>query len=183
MRPLFRFAPVLGLVLWATEATAASSHLTYYGGPVVSNPTVVAVNWGPNVDPNVQYGMPAFYSAILDSPYLDWVSEYSTVGLTGESAPDAGSNQRIGRGTFVNSYTITPSLTGTFLSNTAILTELEEQIAAGNLPMPQLDAQGNPNTLYMVDFQQPGRRHPVRGGGHAASWQPKRRSGLHPGPK
>ncbi len=153
MRPLFPLATVLGFALLPSpEAVAAANHLTYYGGPVISNPSVVVVSWGPNVDVNVANGMPGFYSSILDSPYLDWVSEYSTVGLTGVSAPDAGSNQRIGRGSFYGSYTITPSLQGSALSNTQILTELQSQIASGNLPQPQVDAQGNANTVYMVNF-------------------------------
>ncbi len=142
------------LLLGGAAASAASAHVTYYGGPVVSNPSVVAVSWGPNVDANVANGMAGFYNSILQSPYLDWVSEYSTVGLTGFSTPDAGTNQRIGRGTFFGpgSYTIIPSVTGTSLSNTQILTELQAQIAAGNLPPPRVDAEGHPNTLYMVNF-------------------------------
>ncbi len=150
MHPLPRLA--LGLVLLAGPEAFAVNHVTYYGGPVVSNPSVVAVSWGPNVDVNVANGMPSFYASILQSPYLDWLSEYSTVGLTGLLNPDAGSNQRIGRGTFFGSYTITPSNPSAFLSNTDVLTELQSQIAAGNLPPPQLDAEGLANTVYMVNF-------------------------------
>ncbi len=152
MHPLSRL--VFGLALAASTEAVAANHLTYYGGPVVSNPSVVAVSWGPNVDVNVANGMAGFYNSILQSPYLDWVSEYSTAGLTGFSTPDAGPNQRIGRGSFfgAGSYTITPSLSGTSLSNTQVLTELRAQIAAGNLPPPHFDAQGHANTLYMVNF-------------------------------
>jgi hypothetical protein len=142
----------LGLALLGGAEAAAANHPAYYGGRVVSNPSVVAVSWGPDVDPSVVNGMAGFYATILQSPYLDWVSEYATVGLSSVSDADAGSNQRIGRGSFFGSYTISPSLGGTTLSNTQILTELQAQIAAGNLPSPTDDAQGNANTVYMVNF-------------------------------
>ncbi len=142
----------LGLVLVVASEASAANHPAYYGGRVVSNPSVVAVSWGPDVDFQVASGMDGFYANILESPYLDWVSEYSTVGLLGLSDGLAGSGQRIGRGTFFGSYTITPSLAGTTLSNTQILGELQAQIAAGHLPGPADDAQGNANTVYMVNF-------------------------------
>jgi uncharacterized protein (TIGR03382 family) len=153
MRSLSSLVLGLGLLLLAaSDASAASAHPAYYGGHVVSNPSVVAVSWGPSVDANVVNGMPGFYASILQSPYLDWVSEYSTVALTGVTDGLPGTNQRIGRGTFFGSYTITPSLSGTYLSNTQILDELQAQIAAGNLPAPLKDASGNANTVYMVNF-------------------------------
>jgi hypothetical protein len=145
-------AALLGLLLLASEAAAAGAHPAYYGGHVISNPSVVAVAWGPNVDVNVVNGMPGFYASILQSPYLDWLSEYSTVGLSGVTDGLSGTNQRIGRGSFFGSYTITPSLAGTTLSNTQILQELQAQIAAGHLPQPTNDALGNANTIYMVNF-------------------------------
>jgi hypothetical protein len=150
MRSLTSLA--LGVALLATSQASAANHPAYYGGHVVSNPSVVVVSWGPSVDSVVAAGMNGFYSTVLPSPYLDWVSEYSTVGLTGLTDGLAGSNQRVGRGTFANSYTITPSLSGTTLSNTQILGELQAQIAAKNLPEPTTDAQGNSNTVYMVNF-------------------------------
>ena len=143
---------VFGLALLASSASsAANAHLAYYGGNVVSNPQVVVVSWGPLVDPTVANGMAGFYSTILQSPYLDWVSEYSTVGLTGVSDGLAGSNQRIGRGTFFGSVTI-PGLAATTVSNTDVLMQLQAEIGLGNLPAPTKDANGNANTVYMVNF-------------------------------
>lgn len=135
----------------ASTAGAANAHLAYYGGNVVSNPQVVVVSWGNSVDATVANGMAGFYSTILQSPYLDWVSEYSTVGLTGVSDGLAGSNQHIGRGSFVGSFTI-PALVATTVSNEDVLMQLQAQIGLGNLPAPTKDAKGNPNTLYMVNF-------------------------------
>jgi hypothetical protein len=138
-------------LLSAADASAATKQLVYYGGRVVSNPQVVVVSWGPNVDAQIQNGMPGFYTAILNSPYLDWVSEYSTVGVTA-SGGGTSSNQRIGRGKYLSSVTITPSNTATTLATSDIKTELEAQIAAGHLPAPVVDASGNANTVYMVNF-------------------------------
>jgi hypothetical protein len=152
MRSVSRLLFGLGFLFLPATAARADNHPAYYGGRVVSNASVVAVSWGPNVDPSVANGMAGFYATILQSPYLDWVSEYATVGLVSVSDGDAGSHQRIGRGAFVGLYTITPSLAGTTLSNAQILTELQAQIAAGSLPSPTNDAQGNSNTVYMVNF-------------------------------
>ncbi len=145
-------ARCLSVVLTLVAAQASAQSLTYYGGPVVSNPNVVTVAWGSTVDTAVTSEMSGFYSAILNSPYLDWVSEYSTVGLMGATDSLAGSNQRIGRGAFVGSYTITPSNTATTVTVAQVATEIAAQVTAGHLPAPVLDAQGLPNTVYMVNF-------------------------------
>jgi hypothetical protein len=146
--------------LWATLAVvgallgpqASAQQVLYYGGPVVSNANVVLVFWSSGVDATVQSGMPGFYAAVVNSTYLDWVSEYSTVGLNGSLDGLAGSNQRIGRGTFQNTYTITPNNSATNLSDVDVGVELTAQVAAGKLPTPLLDAQGFANTIYMVYF-------------------------------
>jgi uncharacterized protein (TIGR03382 family) len=156
---LGRFLPAwtslaLGLLLpWGSPAQAqgTTGHPAYYGGPVVSNPQVVVVNWGSLVDANVVNGMAGFYSSILESPYLDWVSEYSTVGLTGLTDGLAGSNQHIGRGSFGGSFTLAAPAQTT-VSNMDVLMLLQAEIAVGSLPAPTKDAQGNPNTLYLVNF-------------------------------
>jgi hypothetical protein len=146
------FCPVVAaLLLCGSGAAAAGAHPAYYGGSVVSNPQVVVVSWGPDVDSAVVNGLPAFYSTILDSPYLDWVSEYSTVGLTGLIDGLPGTNQRIGRGNFVGTFTLQTN-SATTVSNTDVLSVLQSEIAVGNLPGPTTDAEGNANTVYMVNF-------------------------------
>jgi hypothetical protein len=141
----------LALAVSATDASAAVHQLVYYGGRMVSNPQVVAVSWGNYVDSAVVNSMGGFYTAILNSPYLDWVSEYSTAGLyANDGLP--GSSQRIGRGSFAGSFVIAPSNSSTTLSLTDVDTEVLAQIAAGHLPAPVSDAYGNANTIYMVNF-------------------------------
>jgi hypothetical protein len=142
--------PLLAALCIALPASAAPL-FKYYGGRVVSNAQVVQVYWTSTVSSAVQTGLPAFYTAILDSSYLDWLSEYSTVAVTPVDA-QPGTQQRIGRGNYVTAVTITPANTATTLSNLQIHTELAAQIAAGHLPAPTTDATGNVNTVYMVDF-------------------------------
>ena len=131
--------------------TTALNLLNYYGGPVMSNVQVIAVFWTSSVDSGEQNNAAGFYAAVTNSPWMDLLSQYSTVGLTG-LAGHAGSDQIIGRGSFAGSYTITPANTNTTLSDADIQTELIHQINIVALPAPALDSGGNPNTLYMVYF-------------------------------
>jgi hypothetical protein len=64
---------------------------------VLSNVKVIAVNWTSEVDTELQGRLPAFYGAVVNGPMFDWLSEYSTMGLTGQDG-QPGSNQSIGRG-------------------------------------------------------------------------------------
>jgi hypothetical protein len=128
----------------------AGAHLTYYGGRVVSNIQVVLVFWGSNVSSEVQSKMPDFYDGVLNSAYVDWLDpEYNTVN---SSFNGTQTNQHIGKGSFLQKVTITPSDTSTTIDDTAIQTELVAQIKAGNLPAPTTDAAGNTNTYYAVFF-------------------------------
>ena len=147
-----RSAVVALLLVLATFPARAVTTFHYYGGNVVSNAKVVQVLWGTGFSTDVQTNLAAFYTNVLPSAYLDWLSEYSTVGLTGFLDGLAGSNQRIGHGSFVGTYSISPGISATTLSNTQIKAEIEAQISAGHLPAPTFDWQGNPNTVYMVDF-------------------------------
>jgi uncharacterized protein (TIGR03382 family) len=62
-----------------------------------------------------------------------------------------GSSQRIGRGNFLNSYFLAPS-SGATVTNSEILQLLQGEIGLGNIPAPTKDAEGNSNTLYMVNL-------------------------------
>ena len=128
----------------ALTNTASNTNLLYYGGPVISNVKVIAVNWGSGVNSTVQSQMPAFYSAFTQSPMFDWLSEYNT-NITANGGGQ-GTNQTIGHGTFDQSVTISPSVTSSTVSDSQIQTELNSQISAGTLPSP--DA----NTIYMINF-------------------------------
>ena len=131
---------------------AAVPHLTYHGGPVVSNAAVVSVLWGgagtylAQVTGSVSPNMDTFFRHVTDSSYLSWLSEYDTTA--------GGTNQSIGYGSFVGRMAITPSAvaSGTTIEDSAIQTELLSQINAGHLPAPTLDAVGLPNTMYALFF-------------------------------
>jgi MYXO-CTERM domain-containing protein len=136
-RSLLRLAPFALLALPAHAWGQCT--LTYQGGPVVSSLRVVQVEWGTNP---VSYAdqLPAFYGAVLNSPYMDLMVQYDTSG------------QQITRGAFVGRFTITPSVTASTVDDAQVQAELAAQIAAGHLPAPQYDAQGHATTVYMIEF-------------------------------
>jgi hypothetical protein len=139
-----------------------SAHLTYFGGRVVSNMQVVQVLWGTggigsgngqflaNVKNTTAPSMATFYQQVLNSAYVDWLSEYDTDITAFGGGP--GTNQTIGRGSFVEQVVITPSDTSNPIDDVAIQTELANQITAGHLPAPTTDANGNNNTYYAIFF-------------------------------
>lgn len=131
---------------YAAAAPPANAYLNYYGGHVLANVHVVPVMWGPNVPSAVSGpgGAAAFYAAITNSPYFDWLAEYDTGILDFDG--NQGTNQSIGRGTAAKAITITPSNTNTAITDSDIQTELQGQINAGHLPQP------DSNTLYMIHF-------------------------------
>lgn len=124
-----------------------TANLHYFGGPVVSRLVAVTVLWGPNVDPTVADALPGFLADVTDSPYMDWLCEYNTLGLTGTTT-----NQAIGRGTFGGQVLIAPQHGGATVSDADIQAEISYQIGVGSLPRPEYDAQGFPKTLYIVAF-------------------------------
>ncbi len=129
--------------------------IQYYGGKVIPNAKVYAVFWGPGVNATTQAQIGPFYGGVTNSGWMDWQTEYSTLGIAG------GSNQAIGRGAFARAVTITPAAAGhacvknsngvtptgvTCIWDTDIPTELDAQITAGHLPPP------DQHTIYMVHF-------------------------------
>ena len=122
----------------------APTPLLYRGGPVLSNAKVVAVIWGPKVNSVVQKGIAGMFQATLNSSYMDFMSEYST-NISSTDGRE-GTHQTIGRGSFVGTVGITPSLTQTTITDQQIGEELESQVQAGHLPRPDQD------TLYMNYF-------------------------------
>lgn len=127
-------------------------HLSYKGGPIISNARVVTVLWGSNVLPSLTSQLPEYVDAILQSPWIDWLCEYNTRGL-----PKPNSNQVLGRGKFQAQVEITPfNQNQTIVDSVAqvsdLHTELAKQLDAGHLPQPEYDSQGNPLTIYSVFF-------------------------------
>ncbi len=129
-----------------------SGDLKYFGGRVISNVKIVEIAWGSGVDSNYMTQLQGFYTAIVKSPFVDWMTEYDTIGLTGFADFLPGSNQHIGRGSFVANVVITPTNKSTALTDADIQTELAAQLASSALPAPAVDSGGNVDSLYMIDF-------------------------------
>src|SRR5215472_3481794 len=135
-------------------AAPAGAHLSYFGGPVISNTHVVQVLYGSG-SYNAQVAgtstpsMGNFFGDILgtNSGYVNLLTQYNTPA-------SGGTNQTIGNGTFDGLFQIVPSSAndGSTIDDTNIQAELLAQISAGHLPAAQLDAAGNVNTIYMIYF-------------------------------
>jgi hypothetical protein len=135
-------------------AAPAGAHLTYFGGPVISNVHVVQVLYGSGsynaqVAGTATPSMGNFFSDLTgtNSGYVNLLTQYNTPA-------SGGTNQTIGNGTFDGLFQIAPSAAnnGSTIDDTQIQSELLAQITAGHLPAPVLDAAGNVNSLYMIYF-------------------------------
>lgn len=137
------------------QTTATNNHLTYYGGPVVSNVQVQPVEWGtastyiPEITNTTGPTMQSFLQTVAASPYLGSLSEYGT------------SSQTIGAGTVSPGVTITPATpasSGTTLYDSDVQQELFNQIfndTTGPLYMPTQDTAHLAqlaNTTYTLYF-------------------------------
>jgi hypothetical protein len=143
-------APVNGAVVGF--AAPAGAHLTYFGGPIISNVQVIQVLYGsgsynPQIAGTTSPTMGQFYSDITSSGLITLLQQYNT-------PVSGGTGQTFGNGTFGGLFQIVPAAgnNGATITDAEIQSEILAQITAGHLPSPVLDAQGNPNTLYMVFF-------------------------------
>src|SRR5215467_7002944 len=143
--------PNAGLINFAAPAGA---HLSYFGGPVISNVHVVQVLYGSGsynaqVAGTTSPTMGQFYGDLTgtNSGYVSLLTQYNTPAT-------GGTNQTIGNGTFDGLFQIVPAAgnNGSTITDAQIQSELLAQITAGHLPAPLLDAAGNVNTLYMIFF-------------------------------
>ena len=119
-------------------------NLLYYGGMVLTHVKVTAVFWGQGVNADIQTGIGGFYTSVVNSTYLDWMSEYNT-NVKAVDGRD-GTNQSIGRGSYSGSVTITPANANTTVSDADVRNELARQIADKKLPAP------DENSIYMIHF-------------------------------
>jgi hypothetical protein len=154
--PLHAKAPSFGMVPHrsgidrAVTPTCANPSLSYFGGPILQNPTVIAVFWNANVNATLQANIGQFYGDVMASSYWSWLHEYDTVGRA--------SNQAILSGIFGGSFVVQPvqcpasTTTSCNLTDAQLQSELTRQIDLGVLPAPTLDCTGNADTVYMVDF-------------------------------
>src|SRR5579864_8938175 len=142
--------PVNGAVVGF--AAPAGAHLTYFGGPIISNVQVIQVLYGsgsynPQIAGTTSPTMGQFYSDITSSGLITLLQQYNT-------PVSGGTGQTFGNGTFGGLFQIVPAAgnNGATITDAQIQSEILAQITAGHLPSPVLDAQGNPNTLYMIFF-------------------------------
>jgi hypothetical protein len=120
---------------------AATAHLNYYGGKVLSNVNIVLVRYGSgtylsNITSTTAPSLSSFYTQWTKSAEFTWMSEYNT------------STRSIGAGTFGGAVQITPAATRdkATITDANIQAEISAQITAGKLPAPTA------NMLYMVSF-------------------------------
>jgi hypothetical protein len=135
-------------------AAPAGAHLTYFGGPIISNVQVIQVLYGSGsynaqVAGTTSPTMGNFFADITGSGsgLTSFLQQYNT-------PVSGGTGQTFGNGTFAGLFQIVPAAAnnGSTITDTQIQSELLSQITAGHLPAPILDAAGNPNTIYMIYF-------------------------------
>jgi hypothetical protein len=120
-------------------APVAAGLLRYYGGKVLAGARAYAINWNTGVNSQVLPRLAGLYRTVLDSDYVDWLSEYDTLGRSGlDGLP--GSDQRIGRGTLGGQFTLVPQNTGTMLTDAQIQQEIAHQMDIEAIPLPDDDA-------------------------------------------
>jgi hypothetical protein len=133
-------------------AAPAGAHLTYFGGPIISNVQVVQVLYGSG-SYNAQVAgassptMGNFFADITTTGLITLMQQYNT-NISG------GTGQVFGNGTFGGLFQIVPSSAnnGSTITDAQIQSEILAQITAGHLPAPVIDATGHPNTIYMIYF-------------------------------
>jgi MYXO-CTERM domain-containing protein len=122
-----------------------SCHASYLGGPLLQHVEIVTVYWG-GVHP-LATQLDAFYAAITNGPFMDWLAEYNT------TTPAFS----IGRGTFASRYVDSDPppaapLTGGALSRQYQQVDIQNELArlldAGKLV-------AHDDTLFMV-YMPPG---------------------------
>lgn len=117
----------------------------YYGGSVFTNMNLISVMWGKDVPATTVAGIPDFSTAIVNSTYVDQMSQYNTKGAVAINGHKS-TRQVIGRGTYFGQIQIRPKNKSTSLSDGDVQAEIMHQIKIGVLPPQDL------NNVYMVYF-------------------------------
>jgi hypothetical protein len=124
-----------------TQGAPASAHLTFFNGPLIPNVEVFTVFWGAKWNTPTATALMAklnaFYTAILVSPLIDQLAEYSVPG------------QNIGHGKFIGTKVITANAPVGSVTDTTIRSQLTKWIAAHLVPPT------TKNTLYFI-YLEPG---------------------------
>jgi hypothetical protein len=116
---------------------AGPAKLVYNGGPLITTTKVFTIFWGKDWSTIPSYvtlasKLNAFFKAILVSPLMDQLGEYSKPG------------KKIGHGSLIGTKVITAGAPGSVIHDSQIQTALKKWIAAGTVPA--WDA----NTLYFI---------------------------------
>ncbi len=123
------------------HAAPSNAHLTYFNGPLIPNVEVFTIfwgtSWGSASGTALMTKLNAFYSAILVSPLIDQLGEYSVPG------------QKIGHGKLTGTKVITANAPVGSVTDTTVRAQLAKWIAAKIVPP------SNKNTLYFV-YLEPG---------------------------
>jgi hypothetical protein len=129
-------APVGAQLVNHNPVPEAGSTLTYRGGPILAHVKVNTVYWGTGVQfsGTGTQSLDAFYTAVTQSAYYDWLIEYKTA-----------SQPMVGRGSFGMAYAYTTGKTGN-ITDANIQTGLGTLIDGGKVPAPDGD------TLYAIHF-------------------------------
>jgi hypothetical protein len=101
--------------------------------------------WNKDVPQHTQDDIPLFTAALVDSTYVDQLTEYNTKGATAING-HKGTKQVIHRGTYIGQVVLDPKHKRKVLSDQDVQNELKYQIAQGVLPP------NDQNTLYMIYF-------------------------------
>jgi hypothetical protein len=114
----------------------ASAHLDYNGGPLLTHVQVYTIFWGTKWSSasgtHLMGKLNAFYQAILVSPLIDQLGEYSVPG------------KAIGHGAYIGTKVITAQAPVGSITDSVIRTRLKSWIAAGTVP------KNTKNTLYFI---------------------------------
>jgi hypothetical protein len=119
-----------------TLAAVAPPHLAYFGGSLLTNVQVHTLFWGKKWSAGPGAGIATrlndFYRAILMSPLIDQLAEYSVPGKS------------IGHGSLMGSKVITANAPVRSVTDTTIRTQLKAWISDHTVPA------NTPNTLYFI---------------------------------
>jgi hypothetical protein len=120
----------------------ANAHLTYFNGPLIPNVEVFTIFWGKNWGSSqpakkLMVKINTFFKAILISPLMNQLAEYSVFG------------QKIGHGKLIGSKAIAASAPVASVTDTVIRTQLSKWIKKKLVPPT------TKNSLYFI-YLEPG---------------------------
>lgn len=136
----------------------ANAHASYFGGPVVSQPSVISLLWAsdtkdatqtfqPEVSGAVTPNMDTWFAHMTNSAHQSWLSEYNTPA-------QGGTGQTIGYGQFVRRQVLPHAATSpsTKVTDQQIQTAIASLVDTHQTPAPTFDAAGQPKTVFAVFF-------------------------------